>query len=76
MRGEGWINTNPWYMIITIFILSIPILFFVFYNLYVRYKLRDEKKEAKIQLTEKQEKKVERERRKEIKRAKKQKGKT
>ena len=76
MRGEGWININPIYLIIAVTILSIPVLFTVFYTLYFRYKIHGEKEEAKIQLTEKQAKKEERARRKEIKRAKKQKGKT
>lgn len=68
---EGWINTNPWYVIILTFLFTLPITLPALWLLYRRYLRSRSRKELESGLTLKQEKKVERERRKEIKRKKK-----
>jgi len=68
--GEGWLNTNPWYLIIMVLTFTAPITLPIIWKIYSRYTRQGRKKELEIELTEKQKKKAERDRRKEIKRAK------
>lgn len=68
--GPGWINTNPWYGIILFILFTLPITLPILWKVYSRYARHGRKKDLEVALTEKQKKKAERERRKEIKRNK------
>jgi hypothetical protein len=73
--GPGWVNTNPIYIIILAVLFTLPITLPILWKVYNRYTQQGRKKDLEVALTEKQLKKAERDRRKEIKRVKRKKGK-
>lgn len=68
--GPGWINTNPVYLILLIIFLTLPITLPIAWNAYRYFGRKREERSRSGELTEKQKKKLERDRRKDIKRQK------
>ena len=66
--GPGWINNNPLYWVLIGFFLTAPITIPILWKIHHVYVLKRRERERQTAITEKQLKKAERDRRKEIRR--------